>query len=29
LDGHWGHSFGSLSAGTDFDAIIGRAMPHG
>ena len=28
IAGHWGHSFGSLSAGTDFDAILSRAMPH-
>jgi putative acyl-CoA dehydrogenase len=28
LAGHWGHSFGSLSAGTDFDAIIHRAQPR-
>jgi putative acyl-CoA dehydrogenase len=28
LDGQWGHSFGSLGAGTGFDAIIERAMPH-
>jgi len=28
LDGQWGHSFGSLGAGTGFDAIIKRAMPH-
>ncbi|MDP3376506.1 MAG: acyl-CoA dehydrogenase family protein [Hydrogenophaga sp.] len=27
LAGHWGHSFGSLGAGVDFDAIIARAMP--
>ena len=27
LDGRWGHSFGSLGAGTDFDAIIDRARP--
>jgi len=27
LAGHWGHSFGSLSASTDFDAILARAMP--
>ena len=27
LDGNWGLSFGTLSAGTDFDAIIQRAMP--
>lgn len=28
LGGHWGHSFGSLSAGTAVDAIIQRAMPR-
>ncbi|QCB46473.1 isovaleryl-CoA dehydrogenase [Hydrogenophaga sp. PAMC20947] len=28
LDGHWGHSFGSLGVGTDFDAILARAMPR-
>ncbi len=28
LGGHWGHSFGSLSSGTDVDAIIERAMPR-
>jgi len=28
LGGQWGHSFGSLGAGTDFDAIIHRALPH-
>jgi putative acyl-CoA dehydrogenase len=28
LAGHWGHSFGSLPAGTDFDAIIARAQPR-
>ena len=28
LAGHWGHSFGSLGAGCDFDAIIGRAQPR-
>lgn len=27
LAGHWGHSFGSLGSGVDFDAIIQRAMP--
>ncbi|MDM7943652.1 MAG: acyl-CoA dehydrogenase family protein [Hydrogenophaga sp.] len=27
LGGEWGHSFGSLGAGVDFDAIIARAMP--
>ncbi len=28
IAGHWGHSFGSLGAGTDFDAIIARAQPR-
>ena len=28
LAGHWGHSFGSLGAGTDFTAIIARAQPR-
>ena len=28
LDGHWGHSFGSLGAGTDFATIIARAQPR-
>lgn len=28
LAGHWGHSFGSLDAGVDFDAIIARAQPR-
>ncbi|WP_382326647.1 isovaleryl-CoA dehydrogenase [Hydrogenophaga sp. UC242_50] len=28
LAGQWGYSFGSLGAGTDFDAIIARAMPR-
>ena len=28
LAGHWGHSFGSLGSGTDFDAIIARAQPR-
>ena len=27
LAGHWGQSFGTLAAGTDFDGIIDRAMP--
>ncbi|MDR7151466.1 putative acyl-CoA dehydrogenase [Hydrogenophaga palleronii] len=27
IDGQWGHSFGSLGAGTDFDAILQRAQP--
>ena len=28
LGGDWGHSFGTLGSGVDFDAIIRRAMPH-
>jgi putative acyl-CoA dehydrogenase len=28
LAGRWGHSFGSLAAGTDFDTIIARAQPR-
>ena len=28
IAGHWGHSFGSLGTGTDFDAIITRAQPR-
>jgi len=28
LAGHWGQVFGTLGAGTDFDAIIARAMPR-
>ena len=28
LAGHWGHSFGSLGAGTDFASIIARAQPR-
>jgi putative acyl-CoA dehydrogenase len=28
LGGHWGHSFGSLGAGTDFQGIISRAQPR-
>lgn len=28
LAGNWGQSFGTLGAGTDFDAIITRAMPR-
>ena len=28
LGGHWGHSFGSLTARADLDALIARAMPH-
>jgi putative acyl-CoA dehydrogenase len=27
IDGQWGHSFGSLGAGVDFDAILQRAQP--
>ena len=27
LAGNWGQSFGTLSAGTDFDTILARAMP--
>ncbi|MDP2742029.1 MAG: isovaleryl-CoA dehydrogenase [Hydrogenophaga sp.] len=27
IDGQWGHSFGSLGAGTDFDAILERTQP--
>jgi putative acyl-CoA dehydrogenase len=27
IAGQWGRTFGTLSTGTDFDAIIGRAMP--
>ena len=27
LGGNWGHTFGTLRAGTDFDAILARAMP--
>jgi putative acyl-CoA dehydrogenase len=27
LAGNWGHTFGTLGASTDFDAIISRAMP--
>ena len=27
LVGHWGQTFGTLAAGTDFDSIIDRAMP--
>jgi putative acyl-CoA dehydrogenase len=27
LDGHWGHSFGTLSAATDFETISARAQP--
>ena len=28
LGGNWGQAFGTLGAGTDFDAIIERAMPR-
>jgi putative acyl-CoA dehydrogenase len=28
LAGDWGHAFGTLGAGTDFDGIIARAMPR-
>jgi putative acyl-CoA dehydrogenase len=28
IAGNWGQSFGTLGAGTDFDAIITRAMPR-
>ncbi|HEV2610865.1 MAG TPA: isovaleryl-CoA dehydrogenase [Noviherbaspirillum sp.] len=28
LDGNWGHTFGTLGAGTDFNAILARAMPY-
>lgn len=28
LVGNWGQAFGTLGAGTDFDALIARAMPH-
>ena len=28
LAGDWGHAFGTLSAGTDFDGILQRALPH-
>jgi putative acyl-CoA dehydrogenase len=28
LGGDWGHAFGTLAGKTDFDAIIGRAMPR-
>jgi putative acyl-CoA dehydrogenase len=28
LAGNWGHAFGTLSAGTDFDTILQRAAPH-
>ncbi|HSV34401.1 MAG TPA: isovaleryl-CoA dehydrogenase [Ramlibacter sp.] len=28
LAGNWGQAFGTLGAGTDFDAIIARAMPR-
>ena len=29
LGGDWGQAFGTLSAGTDFDAILQRALPPG
>jgi putative acyl-CoA dehydrogenase len=28
LGGNWGQAFGTLASGTDFDALIARAMPH-
>jgi putative acyl-CoA dehydrogenase len=28
LAGNWGQAFGTLPSGTDFDAIIARAMPR-
>ncbi|HEY0824780.1 MAG TPA: acyl-CoA dehydrogenase family protein, partial [Ramlibacter sp.] len=28
LAGDWGHTFGTLSGKTDFDAILQRALPH-
>jgi putative acyl-CoA dehydrogenase len=28
LGGDWGQAFGTLSARTDFDAILQRALPH-
>ncbi|MEP6825444.1 MAG: acyl-CoA dehydrogenase family protein, partial [Ramlibacter sp.] len=28
LAGNWGHAFGTLGAGTDFDTIIARALPR-
>jgi putative acyl-CoA dehydrogenase len=28
LGGDWGHAFGTLGAGTDFDAILQRAQPR-
>jgi putative acyl-CoA dehydrogenase len=28
LGGNWGHAFGMLPAGTDFDSIIERAIPR-
>jgi putative acyl-CoA dehydrogenase len=28
LGGNWGQAFGTLGAGTDFNAIIERAMPR-
>jgi putative acyl-CoA dehydrogenase len=29
LAGNWGHTFGTLGAAVDFDAILKRAMPRG
>ncbi|MDP2255542.1 MAG: isovaleryl-CoA dehydrogenase [Polaromonas sp.] len=28
IAGNWGQAFGTLASGTDFNAIIARAMPH-
>ncbi len=28
LGGHWGHTFGTLDAGTDFDTLLARAQPR-
>lgn len=28
LGGDWGHAFGTLGAGTDFDTLLQRAMPR-
>ena len=28
LAGDWGQAFGTLGAGTDFDALLARAMPR-
>ncbi len=28
IAGNWGHAFGTLGAGTDFDTLIARAMPR-